>query len=259
MLTLLITAAPLSEKCKRSERIENGETRRPGTVDSRPVISAVSSRVSSSLQAESPRIVNMTCVSSRTATFVPAPPSSTTFYSEQRLTFVKTSSSSSSSSSSVGCRTATTCAARAVCCTTVGDLDGTLLPAGCMSPLASYSPFLLRPSIPSSPSSPSCENCSSSSYSSSSSSTTAGKPTAVESLKWCEARRIGSEPANLQSWLSVASLAEPSGVPAGCCRELEGEDDVFVVTGCGGEIEGDAWLCEELDDFGKKYYLATEI
>ena len=233
---LMITAAPLSEKCKRSERLENGELRpRPGTVDSRPVVSAVCSSVSSSFQPESPQIVSMTCVSSRT-TFIPAPSA----LCSEHLNLVKTSSSSSSGWCS---------AARAVCCTTIGDFDGTLLP-GCMSPIASYSPLLLRPTISISPSF-CCET-----ISSSSSSTVASKAaaaSAVESLKWCEARRIGSEPANLQSWLSIASLAESPG----CYCGEEEEDDVFTVTAC-GELEGDSWsACEDLDDGEKEMGVAS--
>ena len=68
----------------------------------------------------------------------------------------------------------------------------------------------------------------------------------METLKWCEARRIGSEPAGLHSWLSAASLAE-----CGCSRE-EDEDDVFTITGGRGEGD-DSWsTCEENEDnFGK--------
>jgi hypothetical protein len=75
----------------------------------------------------------------------------------------------------------------------------------------------------------------------------------VESLKWCEARRIGSEPANLQSWLSIASLAESPG----CYFGEEEEDDVFTVTAC-GELEGDSWsACEDLDDGEKEMGVAS--
>ena len=42
-----------------------------------------------------------------------------------------------------------------------------------------------------------------------------------DTLKWCEARRIGSEPVGLQSWPSTASLE---------CGERDGEDDDDVFT-----------------------------
>lgn len=55
-----------------------------------------------------------------------------------------------------------------------------------------------------------------------------------DTLKWCEARRIGSEPLGLQSWLSDGSLETE--------RDPE-DDDVFA----------ERSLCEENEDLWTVY------
>lgn len=63
-----------------------------------------------------------------------------------------------------------------------------------------------------------------------------------DTLKWCEARRIGSEPLGLQSWLSDGSLETE--------RDPE-DDDVFAERSLSEENEALCTVCPEEGSLGK--------
>ena len=159
MLALLIHAAPLSEKCKRSGKIENGVQATLVPLQSSSALNASTVVPAVSSSRFEPQIFKM---SSATSTVVPT----STRFSEDRFVPLL-------QDTSVAVRRG---------CTTVATRDGLLRYA---------SPRLQ-------------DSCGES-----------------DTLKWYEARRIGSEPVGLQSWPSTASLECGE-------RDVEDDDDVFT-------------------------------
>lgn len=202
MLALLIRAAPLSEKCKRSCTVENGVHATLNSV--RPRLSlnvseiSLSSVPSSKLEVISPSpIVKMSCAASRT--LVPASIIST---DHRFITLYDGTPVSDANRTSKN---------PAICITT-RDLEG---PTVKKSPSIANttSTHILHPL-------------------SSSGKHQHDGVAAADTLRWCEARRTGSEPVGLQSWLSNASLE--------CERD---DDDVFTVT------DSNVWcVCEDPED-----------
>lgn len=173
MLALLIHAAPLSGKCKRSKRVENGV--RATLVPLQPPLpvsdASLVSVSSSQAERSSPPIVDMSCSTSVTAV------STTSTFSEDRSVISRQEKT-----------TAEVIAAADWCSVTA---SGGVLEHVTSIPTSTHTHLLqLR------------------------------GESAASTLEWCEARRIGSEPAVcLQTWPSSANL------------EWErDDDDVFTVT-----------------------------
>ena len=201
MLTLLIRATPLSEKCKRSCTLENGVQAKLSPIRLH-LVSDIAAAPSPVEVIAPPPILKMACAVSMTS--VPASIVNTdrhfiTLYDRARAATV----------CGGDCRTVTTPAA--IC-----NLEGTTAPR-CPSSSATTPTILLGP-MSGSESPPQAYGD--------------PGPDPADTLRWCEARRTGSEPAGLQSWLSTGSLESE--------RE---DDDVFTVT------DSEVWyVCEDAEE-----------